>query len=335
MYQRLGNMLGIRCDAIVVTTNGYVKADGSCVMGRGIAKQIADALPTIPKVLGNMIALNGNVVNLLTNTVPSIVSFPVKPVTVTYNGTNVVEHMANKYQIGDTVMGWAAKADIAIIERSCEQLVELADKHPHWKTILVPKAGCGAGELEWSDVEPVMQKYLDDRFIVCDYGKPQYYAGIGSRETPEHIMELMTEMASMLERMGYVLRSGGAIGADTAFERGVRHNCNKQIFTPDNVEITQEAYDSVLKYHPKPSALKPYPFKLMARNYYQVMGYKQPEPVHFVLCWTPDGCTDHSQRTIRTGGTGQAISIASTNGIPVINMATEQGMSVVNKLLRK
>ena len=48
------------------------------------------------------------------------------------------------------------------------------------------------------------------------------YTGIGSRETPHHILTLMTEIANILDNIGYTLRSGGADGADTAFALGSR-----------------------------------------------------------------------------------------------------------------
>ena len=57
----------------------------------------------------------------------------------------------------------------------------------------------------------------------------QYYTGIGSRETPSHILELMTKIAKYLDSLGFILRSGGAPGADTAFANGA---VNKQIFIP-------------------------------------------------------------------------------------------------------
>ncbi len=49
------------------------------------------------------------------------------------------------------------------------------------------------------------------------------YAGIGSRDTPASILDLMTRIARRLsarEPWGYTLLSGGAAGADSAFERG-------------------------------------------------------------------------------------------------------------------
>lgn len=166
------NMLEVDCDALVITTNGFVKRNGQCVMGRGIAKQIADLFPYIPAHLGNLIKLNGNNVHKLSDTtesLPALVSFPVKPKEFTFNGSNAVFHF--KANIGERVAGYLAKADIALIKRSLEQLVELADKNPNWKIILVPRVGCGAGELDWEDIKPIVEEYLDDRFYVCTFSK--------------------------------------------------------------------------------------------------------------------------------------------------------------------
>lgn len=46
------------------------------------------------------------------------------------------------------------------------------------------------------------------------------YTGIGSRETPYEIQDLMKRIAFKLAENGWLLRSGGAEGADTAFENG-------------------------------------------------------------------------------------------------------------------
>lgn len=48
--------------------------------------------------------------------------------------------------------------------------------------------------------------------------KNMTYAGIGSRETPMEVLELMTKASTWLGARGYTLQSGGAIGADMAFE---------------------------------------------------------------------------------------------------------------------
>ena len=51
----------------------------------------------------------------------------------------------------------------------------------------------------------------------------QYYTGIGSRETPSHISELMTKIAIYLDSLGFTLRSGDASGADTTFSIGTNN----------------------------------------------------------------------------------------------------------------
>jgi hypothetical protein len=148
----------------------------------------------------------------------------------------------------------------------------------------------------------------------------KYYAGIGSRETPAEIQTKMTEIAKRLSRLPYCLRSGGADGADAAFELGATH---KQIFLPwngfngkkaDGVNYLVPEFNSyhTNKYHPKPSALSDGALRLMSRNAYQVLGPALNDPVDFVLCWTKDGAA--------SGGTGQAIRIARAYSIPVFNL---------------
>lgn len=39
-----------------------------------------------------------------------------------------------------------------------------------------------------------------------------------------------------------------------------------------------------------------------------------------VVCWTPDGCESQATRTKATGGTGLAIALADSMGIPVFNL---------------
>lgn len=153
------------------------------------------------------------------------------------------------------------------------------------------------------------------------------YAGIGSRQSPSEICQLMTIIAGALQNE-FILRSGSAPGADEAFEKGVTNN-NKEIYIPwkgfagnDSQLYTQsdEAFYIASQYHPNWKNLKESVKKLMARNVHQVLGKDLKSPVYFVLTWTPDGCESHKTRSQKTGGTGQAISIASENDIPIFNM---------------
>ncbi len=58
----------------------------------------------------------------------------------------------------------------------------------------------------------------------------RFYAGIGARATPPEVLSLMTRAAFALLKRGYVLRSGHAIGADSAFARGAGEAA--EIFLP-------------------------------------------------------------------------------------------------------
>ena len=64
----------------------------------------------------------------------------------------------------------------------------------------------------------------------------KYYAGIGSRETPKEICNKMTEIASLLEKQDFVLRSGGAQGADHAFEIGISDQLMMDIYLPKKIK---------------------------------------------------------------------------------------------------
>ena len=113
------------------------------------------------------------------------------------------------------------------------------------------------------------------------------YAGIGSRNAPQNILEFMEKIASILEQCDYVLRSGKAKGSDKAFERGVRNPKNKEIFT--HRDAKPWAYVTVKKYLPedRPATFdswNDYVKGLLARNMMQILGKLGDKPVKFVVC---------------------------------------------------
>jgi len=171
MKELKGDLFDIECDALCITTNGFVKNNGEAVMGKGCAKQAAEYWPNIPKQLGTLIKQYGNRVHgLMVVEGVAIVSFPVKPEMnpLLADKSEVVRHMQSKYKLGDQVPGWACVADINIIRRSAQELVHLANSSG-WKKILVPRPGCGAGELSWTNVKPVLDSILDDRFYAVTF----------------------------------------------------------------------------------------------------------------------------------------------------------------------
>lgn len=158
--------------------------------------------------------------------------------------------------------------------------------------------------------------------------RQKIYAGIGSRETPSDVLQLMTAMAGKLESSGHLLRSGGAVGADQAFQRGVQDPRHMAIYLPSQSFMGQlasmpgrydasrlpswrEALETVPLYHPAPHMLKPFAQALMARNAYQVLGPDLQTPARMVVAWAPGGYENAPPPLgAREGGTGQALRIA-------------------------
>jgi hypothetical protein len=164
------------------------------------------------------------------------------------------------------------------------------------------------------------------------------YAGIGARKTPANVLAMMTRIAKRLEEKGYTLRSGGAEGADQAFAAGTS---KKEVYLPwrgyNNLQsqfthVSSEAIALAEQFHPS-SHLSPGVKKLMARNCYQILGINLDDPVDFVVCWTPDGCERHQDRTRSTGGTGQAISLADSYGIPIVNLYNKGALDALKNIL--
>lgn len=156
--------------------------------------------------------------------------------------------------------------------------------------------------------------------------QPKIYAGIGSRKTPRNICEAMTRLASSLWERSWLLRSGGAKGADQAFEKGTaypymqiflpwdgyegQHADGKGFIVPDysrKREIIAE------EFHPDWRVCSPGVRAMHMRNVCQVLGEDCETPADMVICWTIGGRAG--------GGTGQAIRIARGFNIPVFDLA--------------
>lgn len=216
--------------------------------------------------------------------------------------------------------------------------------HLNGKTIVVPEFRFGYGLSQIDKYAPKIANLINDFYSsVYDTLDLKYYAGIGSRETPKHIGELMGRIATNLEKNNYILRSGGAEGGDTFFENGVKnkkdiylpwceYNNNKSdLIVPMFIESERLAREN----HSYWATLKNPVKKLMVRNVYQVLGMNMAKQVDFIICWTKDGCESHTTRTISTGGTGMAISLASKLEIPIYNLKNEKSLEfVLNNLIK-
>lgn len=161
-----------------------------------------------------------------------------------------------------------------------------------------------------------------------------YYAGIGSRQTPAQMLAFMSKIAARLEAIGYILRSGGADGADSAFEAGVTDPAHAQIFLPwrgfngrsgQFTGAPPAAYEMAENFHPNWDACSRGARALHARNCQQILGPQLDSPVDFVVCWTPGGSG--------SGGTGQAIRLARASEIPVYDLGSCGGAKAQMQLL--
>lgn len=195
------------------------------------------------------------------------------------------------------------------------------------------------------------------------------YAGIGSRETPELILDLMFQIGMRLGRLGWVLRSGGAPGADAAFEKGAlevhgprRIYLPRQGFGPifrqgDTSAIVpkedlgptlwRQAITMAETLHPGWEALTKLALRddatgrkaegtmtLLTRNMFQVMGDSLESPVDLVVCYGESPVLNAQGSCVDVaGGTGQAVRLAAEMHIPVYNLVLDDHIQKLEAFL--
>jgi hypothetical protein len=160
------------------------------------------------------------------------------------------------------------------------------------------------------------------------------YTGIGARNTPSPVLNKIIYIAKDLAQQGWILRSGGSDGADTAFEDG----CNlskgeKQIYLPwkgfnsnssnlyldlkdDEFGIQTQAWDIAASVHPAWNKLKHGVRLLHTRNVFQILGWDLKSPTGMVVAWTSHGK--------EIGGTRTGLVLAKQYNIPIINLAVDE-----------
>ncbi len=161
------------------------------------------------------------------------------------------------------------------------------------------------------------------------------YTGIGSRKTPGNILHAMVGVAEYLGKEDHTLRSGGAQGADRAFEIGAdRIQGKKMIYLPTYkwnknespfYGVCADAQRVASLFHPRWEFLTDFAKKLMGRNAYQILGHDLQTKTDMVICWTPKGEI--------VGGTGQALRMAVYYGIPVFNLGADTLVNTQMKIL--
>lgn len=160
----------------------------------------------------------------------------------------------------------------------------------------------------------------------------KYYTGVGSRSTPSDICELIGKISVKLENLGWTLRSGGAEGADKAFEKDIK---NKEIFIPWKnfgegiVPNYSEYADNLIKeVHPAYERLSEGAKKLHLRNVNQVLGLDLNTPSKFLICWA-----EIDKEGTPKGGTRTAWMVAKKFNIPCFNLILEEDKNRFEKFI--
>lgn len=155
--------------------------------------------------------------------------------------------------------------------------------------------------------------------------------GIGSRKIDAVAFNSIHAIAKKIASMGWTLRSGGAIGADTAWELGWQGLDSKEIFlpnigfngrpkddacylTPSDYDVWIDAEDIARQIHPVFDNLDDWQRAAHTRNVFQVLGKDLKSKSDVVAAFAPP-----KGKSV-TGGTATAFNLARARGIPTYNL---------------
>jgi hypothetical protein len=150
-------------DAICITTNPHYTEDGIAIMGGGCAGEAARRWTEVPKNLGKFLkSLNRNVPYIIGATDNN--GHYLEPTSL------VIQEKSFKCLIFSfpTINSLIQGSDLNLIKNSAAIMVHFANRL-HLKKIILGRPGVGIGGLFWSDVKPVLEDILDDRFIIVSF----------------------------------------------------------------------------------------------------------------------------------------------------------------------
>ena len=180
----------------------------------------------------------------------------------------------------------------------------------------------------------------------ADPRPPFAYAGIGSRRTPDAVLVAMADLAESLGQAGCILSTGGADGADRAFETGaLRTDAPVTVHAPwsgysgyrpgrepeTDIDVRvprpadtlrDEPYaDIARRHHPAWERCGRGARALFVRNVAILAGALGADgealPVLAAVAYTPNGLATGRD----AGGTGHTLRIAAELGIPAVNVS--------------
>lgn len=129
----------------VIPTNAMTNKNGEAIMGKGLALQAKKKFPKLARYFGSLLPIYGaTVIPLGVWGDYQLIAFP------------------TKYH-------WEDPSDMALIEKSCRGLLNLMEAATNPPSVVIlPCVGTDEGKLTWQAVEPILESYLDDRFVVIE-----------------------------------------------------------------------------------------------------------------------------------------------------------------------
>lgn len=172
------------------------------------------------------------------------------------------------------------------------------------------------------------------------------YAGIGTTTCSEKEKDLILKISNKMSER-FICYSGNALGSDITFQKGSNKKCviflpwktyNINEYNPkDSLDYyvlgnDKEGLESVRKFHKYPHKLTKGGFSMMSRNYYQVMGYSKYPKISCIICCADYHINEISQMEVE-GGTGQAVRIANSLNIPIVNIRHDKWLLKLNTVI--
>ncbi|MCI0446615.1 hypothetical protein L0152_25850 [bacterium] len=132
------NLWDSDCDIKAVTTNSFVRRDGSLVMGRGAALQAAQGFPELPYVAGQKVLWRSGHLSR-------------------YGWLYLPELNIGLFQVK---RHWKDNAELRLIKRATEDLCEFMQRHSDI-SVALNFPGIGNGRLSFDLVKPIVESLPD------------------------------------------------------------------------------------------------------------------------------------------------------------------------------
>lgn len=146
MKEVFGDVWKYPADIICIPTNGDVDRFGSNVMGKGIALEAKKRSPGIEKTIGWLLKVEEG--NFLFQ-----IGDPNSP--------------GQHYCTFPTKNHWKSRSSLELIRHSARELRDFAKMYPD-KIFVLPRPGCGNGQLDWKDVKPLLLDLPDNVHVITN-----------------------------------------------------------------------------------------------------------------------------------------------------------------------